>query len=65
MLKRILQILLLALLLCNAALFVQLVRDRWGWFRSKGTAAQVQRFQRAIELVGLAMSTRRRPLRRN
>jgi len=52
MLKRILQILLLALLLCNAALFVQLVRDRWGWFRSKGTAAQVQRFQRAIELVG-------------
>ena len=52
MLKRILQILLLALLLCNAALFVQLAGDRLGWFQSRGTAAQVQRFRRVVEMVG-------------
>lgn len=52
MLKRILQILLLALLLCNAALFVQLAGDRWGLFQSKETAAQVRRFRRVIDAVG-------------
>ena len=52
MLKRILQIVLLALLLCNAALFVQLAGDRWGLFRGKETAAQVQRFRRVLGVVG-------------
>jgi carboxyl-terminal processing protease len=52
MLKRILQIVLLALLLCNAALFVQQAGDRWGLFQSEETAAQVRRFRRAVDLVG-------------
>ena len=52
MLKRILQTAMFALLLCNAALFVQLAGEHWGWFESKDTAAQVRRFRRAIEVVG-------------
>jgi len=51
MLKRILQIALVVLLLCNTALLVLLVGERQGWFPLDETTAQMRRFRRAIRAV--------------
>ncbi len=51
MFKRILQAGLVALLICNTALLVLLVGERFGWFPRDGTAAQVRRFRRTVETV--------------
>ncbi len=52
MFKRILQVGLTVLLLCNTALLVLLVGDRWNLFAQEETAAQTRRFRQVIEAVG-------------